>query len=403
MLPFWNKIREPGRHLVVCALATCALAGFGFEHLIDWVKGAYKAHWQKHAWLFGLFLLVLLSCYWIRQHYTTLINDTILLGSFLLFLVLLAVCRFLPRWSGFIAGGLLPAVILYPQLQYPLYVPEVHKGDYFEEPNLRSHRVLSEIAKLPRIRDYRLVIQDRQLAPPYWSMNAVYYGLRTFQALINPMPYQQYREMFPAPSLPNYARLLGAKYYLDCTGQPCTLPDCTLQKEIEDCQLYATSQARPHYYVATEVGQLYKNLDEFLTLIQQNNDYMSKVAVESQDAQQVAAWLDTAAGPCVLETLEETSSQNSLNLLLKTNRSSLLVLNEYFRPAWRATLNDQSQKLLRVNLNQIAMLLPEGTNRVRFEYWPRRFVWLLYLHKGIIILVVLCLALAILKRREKTL
>jgi hypothetical protein len=401
MLPFWNKIREPGRHLVLCALATCALAGFGFEHLIDWVKGACKAHWQKHAWLFGLFLLVLLSCYWIRQQYPTLIDDTILLGSLLLFLLLLAACRFLPRWSGFIAGGLLPAIILYPQLQYPFYVPEVPKGDYFEEPNLRSHRVLSEIAKLPGIRDYRLVIQDRQLEPPYWSMNAVYYGLRTFQALINPMPYQQYREMFPAPSLPNYARLLGAKYHLDCTGQPCTLPDCTLEQEVEDCKLYATSQARPHYFVATEIGQSYANLDEFLALIQQNNDYMSKVSVESQDAQQVAAWLDAAAGPCALETLEETSSQNSLNLLLKTNRSSLLVLNEYFRPAWRATLNDQSQKLLRVNLNQTAMLLPEGTNRVRFEYWPRRFVWLLYLHKGLIALTALYLVLVISKRKGK--
>jgi hypothetical protein len=401
LLPFWNKIREPGRHLVVCALATCALAGFGFEHLIDWIKGSCKSYWRRHAWLFGLFLLVLLSCYWVRQQYTTLIDDTILLGSFLLFLLLLAACRFLPRWSGFIASGLLPAVILYPQLQYPFYVPEVHKGDYFEEPNLRSHRVLSEIAKLPGIRDYRLVIQDNHLEPPYWSMNAVYYGLRTFQAFLNPMPYQQFREMFPAPSLPNYARLLGAKYYLDCTDQPCALPDCTLEKEIEGCKLYATSQARPHYFVATEVGPPYKNLDEFLTLIQQNNDYMSKVSVESQDAQQVAAWLDAATGPCVLETLEETSSQNSLRLLLKTNRKSLLVLNEYFRPAWRATLNDQSQKLLRVNLNQTAMLLPEGTNRVRFEYWPRRFVWLLYLGKGLIVLMALSLVLVISKRRDK--
>jgi hypothetical protein len=401
LLPFWNKIREPGRHLVVCALATCALAGFGFEHLIDWVKGSCQPHWRRHAWLFGLFLLVLLSCYWVRQQYNTLIDDAILWGSFLLFLVLLAACRFLPRWSGFIARGLLPAVILYPHLQYPLYVPEVRQGDYFEEPNLRSHRVLSEIAKLPGIRDYRLVIQDRQFEPQYWSMNAIYYGLRTFQAFMNPLPYQQFRQVYSATNWPNYARLLGAKYYLDCTGQPCTLPDCTLEKAIEDCKLYATSQARPHFFTATEIGQPYKSPDEFLTLIQQSNDYMSKVSVESQDAQKVAVWLDAAAGPCALERLEETSSRNSLTLLLKTNRSSLLVLNEYFRPAWKATLNDQSQKLLRVNLNQIALLLPEGTNRVRFEYRPRSFVWLLYLQKGLVALMVLYLILIISKRKDK--
>ena len=73
---------------------------------------------------------------------------------------------------------------------------------------------------------------------------------------------------------------------------------------------------------------------------------MSKVAVESQEAQQVAAWLDAAAGPCALETLEETSSQNSLSLLLRTNRRSLLVLNEYFRPAGELLLTTRARNSL---------------------------------------------------------
>src|SRR5262249_19136008 len=36
-IPMLNKIREPGRHLVVVILAFSALAGFGFQRLSEWV------------------------------------------------------------------------------------------------------------------------------------------------------------------------------------------------------------------------------------------------------------------------------------------------------------------------------------------------------------------------------
>ena len=36
----------------------------------------------------------------------------------------------------------------------------------------------------------------------------------------------------------------------------------------------------------------------------------------------------------------------------------------------------------KVNLNQIAVLLPEGTNQVDFEYRPRLFLWLLYVQRA---------------------
>ena len=58
------------------------------------------------------------------------------------------------------------------------------------------------------------------------------------------------------------------------------------------------------------------------------------------------------------------------------------MLNEYFRNEWQVTLNGKKQKPFKVNLNQLAVLLPEGTNQVGFEYRPRLFLWLIYVQRA---------------------
>lgn len=384
LIPFWNKIREPGRHLYLFALATCTLAAFGFEHLTEWIKGSCKFKLRKHAMMFGLFLLLLLVSYWVRQKYEVLIDDSILLGSFVAFLALLAGFRFVPRSGELVGKGLLAAVIIYPQLYIPIHIPNIKEGDYFKQANLRSHRVLKEISKLEDIRDYRLVIEDDQLSPHRWSMNAIYYGLRTFQAFMNPLPFRQWEQVFFAPQTPHYSQLLGAKYYLCCGAEPCASADYTLERQIEDCRLYSTSQARPHYFLSTQIGGSYDDAREFPALVQQNDDYMSKISVELKDARKIAEWLGTTSGSLTWEKFQDNSSLNTLSLGLRTDRRSLLVLNEYFREEWKATVNGHSHKPFRVNLNQIAVLLPEGKNQVRFEYQPRLFLWLLYLQRALL-------------------
>ena len=49
---------------------------------------------------------------------------------------------------------------------------------------------------------------------------------------------------------------------------------------------------------------------------------------------------------------------------------SLLVLNEWFTPAWKVRVNGKKQPVLRINQWQTGVLLPAGKNRVEFEYPP---------------------------------
>lgn len=375
-LPLLNKIREPGRHLYVFALAACTLAAFGFEHLTDSVS---LSSLRSHGLALGSFLVILLSCYWIRQRYGTVISDSIVWWSFMLFLAVLCGARRM-RWNRSLIQAALAAIVVFPSLYYPLPRVKSQDGDYFNEANLHSHRVLQELSRMDGIRDYRLIVADNRLDPKYWSMNASYYDLRTFETFSNPLPIGQVKEMLAAPLVPRYAGLLGAKYYLSCGDSPAPAGDrYSQEREIEGCRLYSTKDAQPHYFLSTHVGIVYTDAGQFLDNLRSADADLSKLSVSSRDAGGISAWLSDESAPLSWEASDETRSRNTFAMTLKTSRKSMLVLNEYFSGDWQATLNGSPQKLLKVNLNQIGLLLPGGTNQVRFQYRPRLFAGLLYL------------------------
>ncbi len=399
-IPLWNKIREPGRHLYIFCLAACTLAAFGFEHFIDH-QTFHRFKLQKHAYTFGVFLIILIAGYWVRQKYETVIGDSTLLWSFVLFLGVSLITHVLPQLNR-LRRGLLAAIVLYPAVCYPAPIVRITEGDYFQEENLRSHRVLQEISKIKDIANYRLIVGDDRFSPQFWSMNGAYYGLRTFEAFMNPLPFGQVREMFMAPGLPRYAQLLGAKYYLNCRDSTSELPGYTFDRQIEGCKFYSAADAQPHYFLSAEVALSFDDVQEFLNRILQSNADLSKVAVNSKDVQEITDWLGHEAGaPVRSQIFREDRSLNTLSLGLTANRVSLLVLNEYFRNDWRATVNGKSQKLFKVNLNQIGVLLPAGTSEVHFEYQPRLFVWLVRWQKiALAILVVAMVAMALFAKRK---
>jgi len=376
-LPLWNKIREPGRHLYLFALATCTLAAFGFEHLTE--SGPFRS-WRNHALVFSGFLILLFGSYWIRQRYETQISDFALLSSFGLFLVVLLGSRLIWRPNQLIQA-LLAAIVIYPSLQYPIPSVKVEEGDYYDADNLHSHRVLQELKQIRGIDNYRLIVSDDQFNRQYWSMNAAYYGLRTFEVFMNPIPFGQTREMVSAPLLPHWAQLLGGKYYLACGNSLSAPAGYLMEREIEGCNLYSAADARPYYFLSKDVGLTYSNVQQFLDMMRQDDADLSKISISRANAREVADWLGDTSVPLPQETLLEERSGNRFDLGLKTNRRSVLVLNEYFRSEWQVTLNGKSQKPFKVNLNQIGLLLPEGTSQVRFEYRPRLYIWLLYLQR----------------------
>jgi membrane protein YfhO len=281
-----------------------------------------------------------------------------------------------------VAQVALVVIAIYPSFQYPAPMVEIQDGDYFDEANLRSHRVLQELTKVEDIPKYRLIVADDHFSTQWWSMNAAFYGLRTFEAFMNPLPYGQMREMNAALALPRFGQLLGAKYYLNCADSSSIPPGYSFDRRIEGCNLYSAADAQSHYFLSTEIALSFSDVDRFLDMMKRDDADLNKVSINSKDLREITDWLGDSTAQFHSETFREERSLNTFNVGLTTNRRSLLVLNEYFRNDWQVTLNGRSQRSFKVNLNQIGVLLPAGTNEVQFQYRPRLFIWLWYVQRA---------------------
>lgn len=392
-LPLLNKIREPGAHLVLFVFGASTLAAFGFAYVIQVLKGDYRALLNiAHVSVLVVFLGLLLVVLHTQLPFIGLISQ----GSFLSVVGLVMGLLFTLPWvSGWKISAIALSVtllIIAANLQVPMKGPRWQDGDYFRTVNLVSHEVLSELAGMKDVRHYRTLFTDATLNADFWGMNASYYGLRSFQSYMNPVPHEQFKYVVNRSNIRHYYPLLGAKYYL-CN--PCNanlLRDYEFMTDISGYKLHVAKQALSRYSIMNRLVGSYVNPDDFLGKINAGGyDYTKEFYVQANDFATVAKWLgNQSASSIVLK--EESASLNSLRLSVNTQERAVFILNEYFNKNWKARVNGVAVKLIPVNANQIGVLLEKGANLVEFEYQPTLFIWLLWLQR----LAVLCLAVYIL-------
>ena len=211
-------------------------------------------------------------------------------------------------------------------------------------------------------------------------MNAVYYGIRMFQCYMNPLPYDQWREMSFSAKTRNYPNLLGAKYYL-CSNCAAVPPGYQLAREIEGYKLYATDKVRPRYYWSVEKADDSGSDQSFIDKVQTSDDYLTKVYLQPWEAKRFSDWRGVLPPNPRIEVLNEVRSLNSLRLRVQTNARGIFVLNEYFNKDWQLKLNGKRLSYFRANHNQMGFLMPEGVSDISFEFYPKIFVRLLYLQR----------------------
>jgi uncharacterized membrane protein YfhO len=66
-------------------------------------------------------------------------------------------------------------------------------------------------------------------------------------------------------------------------------------------------------------------------------------------------------------------SLNNVEIETSGNDSSFLVLADNFYPGWKVYVNGSEKTILRVNHNLRGVVIPQGTNRVTFNYSPLSF------------------------------
>lgn len=382
LLPLLNKFREPDRHLFVFVLGVSILSAFGFAYLTEALAGRKRELLDLKHLAVGVLSLVLL---WLALGANLPYIGVIPKWQFLCLsgsaLLLPLTLPFFKGRARHVPPALAALLVICSSLAFPKRVPDLQAGDFFTTANLASRQTLDELARIEGVRNYRFLFADAALGEPMWAMNASYYGLRSFYIYHNMLPYRQFTEVYLPQFKPGrYSLLLGARYYLCSRCESVPPDDYSYQREINGYRLYVAERALPRYALFTRVAGAYESWEDFYSQVNQGADFRAGLYVGRAEAARVADWVGGQTPPSDIK--EEHSSLNRLRLRAGAGGRSVLLLNEYYNADWEARVNGARAETLKVNGNQIGVLLGSGPNVVEFEYRPTLYLRLLWVQRA---------------------
>jgi hypothetical protein len=229
-------------------------------------------------------------------------------------------------------------------------------------------------------------------------MNASYYGVKSFYNQLTPQPYAQFR-FSNLTNIPHLRAMMGARYVLCGLSNSPTDGDAKEILETEGYRLYENLKPMGRITLVHRVAGSANNEGEFINTIGKGFDYFSEAYVTPHDFESTQYLLAGAQMlPHPRDRITKIVDQaNRSYSAVESDSASLLVLNEWFTPAWKVRVNGKNQTVLRVNQWQTGVLLPAGKNRVEFEYRPTLFRVLMVLNRITIVLLLLFVILAVVR------
>jgi hypothetical protein len=367
-IPILNKIREPSYFLLPFNISIGVLAGFGVDYLLRSEDGSAKLSIRKSSWLVWLLMLsLLLSVIAFAQTHSNYTNVVIPLA---LFISALGSYRWFSDSSRLKKASTIGIVALSIVLQF-MYVrwtsPTFADSDYLRLDLVMLETALSRVKELDPSHEYRVVF-GRDVNSQTASMLASYQGIRTLNSYINPLPHNQFNEMYYfGPRGDKYSEALGAKFLICKQCCPEDVIGYELKENIAGYLIYVANESLPHTYISNNV------LGEYINL----NDYISKIS--SNDLASNPLLFDSANPPVNVGGAQETlrcakkTEHHSLNRLVyiaSCNLSAVFVLNEFFTDSWKVSVNGKEVKPYKVNGNQIGVPIAAGSHFIEFKYSP---------------------------------
>jgi hypothetical protein len=385
-LPLLNRIREAGRHLIWFTIFVSLLTGLGFDTCTRHFRLSLSGGIGAAIVASGLWIVELVIAY--RSHTWNWFPLCVIpVGLVLLYLARIAITPLVA--TGLIFSGLAAAIA--HNGTTPSYL-----ASYYDPGNLTALRVIQGLTNLPGIYTSRVAFRDSAFWPGHWAMDASFYGIRSFYMNMTPVPYDQFWDM-NRESLPNYRELMGARYLVCGEKEKPRSDSDTLLFQDGQYRVYRLANSMPLTVLVHELGGYYSDAAQFYSRINLGFDYNRIAYVSQPDYNHVSAFLRqrsplTEEVPDFVQIVK--SDFNNRTLCVATSAPSVLILNEYYNKSWHARVNGREVPLLRVNLNQIGVLLRQGRNIVHFEYKPALFWKLLILQRATFAILVLTTAIA---------
>ncbi len=395
-IPFFNLMREPGRHLLIFIVGASVLFAYGLDYIIvnrDKPRSFFITKYNGIIAFLVCSIFLAGAAFFGRREDTLFIKLS--LSALALLILYVAVAERKLRLG--VLALFVPLVVANNLIAKPFIRIPMSDGDYFSEWNLRSHEILDELSRIEGIKDYRIVF-DEPAQDQFWSMNASYHGIRTFNVYFNPLPAEQFSQLYyQGHRYENYRELLGTKYFLCKPCNPHALKNYRLEREIYDYKLYKTDKALPRYKIVHKIKQAYVNHQQFYEILGRGFDFTKSVLVRARDFRKLNSHLRPKVtdeeGVCTVR--EEKATINNLTLSATCNRPGILILNEFYTPHWIAHSDGKRVATYKVNLNQVGIPINQGKNFLEIQYQPSYFYNLRMISKVVIVLVLVCLLVAL--------
>lgn len=389
-LPLINRIREAGRHLVLFVIGVSFLSALGYSLLARSLE-QYKQSRNARLLILPAVLMLIFGGIVLWELFQNG-ESQIQTGFWVLALapILFVVGRFW-RLSGY--KNLVSAAVLVSlaAVVIPVRGFSLSQSDFNKPMNLLSHKVIQSFADKIDASGYRVDFRDNDTFPNgFWAMNASYYGIKSFYNQLTPQPYDQFRFSLMG-NVPHLREMMGARYVLCGPDNSPSDQGARQILETEGYRLYENQNPMGRLTLLHRIAGVVESEKEFLRKIRSGFDYLSEAYVDGDRFEEVRQSLGSSQMvPSAQDRIEKIVDQpNRSYSAIESGSASLLILNEWFTPAWKVRVNSKNQPVLRVNEWQTGVLLPAGKNRVEFEYRPTLFRLLMALNRIAIVLLLL--------------
>jgi hypothetical protein len=394
-LPFINRIREAGRHLVLFVIGVSFLSGLGYSLLAQ----TFREHKQSphvRVLILPATLLVIFAATILWELFQ---NDQSWMPRrfwIMTLTPLLFALSYVCRLSGYHSVVPAAALVSVAAVVVPVRGISISQSDFNKPMNLLSHRIIQDFVNKIDASSYRADFRDNTFSNRFWAMNASYYGIKSFYNQLTPQPYDQFRFSL-LTKVPHLREMMGSRYVLCGPDSSPLDPNAKQILEIEGYRLYENSKPMSRLTLVHRVAGLASDERDFISVIKNGFDYLSEACVSATELEAARKFLGNSAGLPHLRDriINIVSRPNRSHSMIESDSRSLLVLNEWFTSAWKVRVNGKEQPVLRVNQWQTGVLLGAGKNRVEFEYRPILFRVLMVLHRITMVLLLVLVIFAI--------
>jgi hypothetical protein len=359
IVPVLDKARIPSRGMALVGLAICALAIYGWEHLLRDQSSAYVRRLEWFLAGTGAVILLLTVGFTFAEKG---LDERAPLGGF----ACLAAAALLAAWRsntisrGVLGAGLMTIVLVELTGGGPsLYANRFEPNAWPFAGKLHAHRDIAAFLKkdLDAGGPFRVAVNDEEVGINFGD----WHGIDTIHGYVAGVS-----ENILAHELhtPRTQELLGVRYWL---GSKPDRPE-GVQQEVftgtSGIKVFRNPAAFPRAWVAHQTKSV-QDRDWLRIAIQDPAIDLRSTAVMIGEAPQLST-----CGEADRVVLESRTSDR-ISIAVETGCTGMLVVSETNYPGWQATLDGKPVRLWEPYGALRGVVVPAGRHRVEMRFRPR--------------------------------